>query len=167
MEGERKRVWARECIRYVWIILVHKECTYWGTWLASTSRDIPHLYTCIRTELCIATYIYNSCMRDQSPSSSHPSTANEAWNTSWSKHIPRSVWLCITSFFSWFIYLIAALWCFSTRTCLMAYHCGCEPGLTGQRCEMEINECQSNPCQNNGTCYVSYVNHMDNTVVTS
>ena len=32
---------------------------------------------------------------------------------------------------------------------------------------MEINECQSNPCQNNGTCYVSYVNHMDNAVVTS
>lgn len=28
----------------------------------------------------------------------------------------------------------------------------CMPGYTGQNCEMEINECQSHPCQNGGSC---------------
>ena len=35
------------------------------------------------------------------------------------------------------------------------YHCDCAPGWTGDRCGTEIDECSSNPCQNNGTCFVS------------
>ena len=35
------------------------------------------------------------------------------------------------------------------------YQCDCAPGWTGDRCETEIDECSSNPCQNNGTCFVS------------
>ena len=32
------------------------------------------------------------------------------------------------------------------------------PGYTGENCEMEINECQSHPCQNGGTC-IDLVGH--------
>ena len=34
----------------------------------------------------------------------------------------------------------------------------CMPGYTGQNCEIEINECQSHPCQNGGTC-IDLVGH--------
>lgn len=30
--------------------------------------------------------------------------------------------------------------------------CKCMPGYTGRYCEIDINECASAPCQNNGTC---------------
>lgn len=32
------------------------------------------------------------------------------------------------------------------------YHCICPRGFTGKNCEIETNECESNPCQNGGRC---------------
>ncbi|XP_061385876.1 delta and Notch-like epidermal growth factor-related receptor [Danaus plexippus] len=32
------------------------------------------------------------------------------------------------------------------------YRCFCEPGYTGDRCELEYNECESSPCGNGGSC---------------
>lgn len=32
------------------------------------------------------------------------------------------------------------------------YHCLCPRGFTGKNCEIESNECESNPCQNGGRC---------------
>lgn len=31
--------------------------------------------------------------------------------------------------------------------------CSCRAGFTGQRCEININDCSSNPCANGGTCH--------------
>jgi hypothetical protein len=30
--------------------------------------------------------------------------------------------------------------------------CYCNPGYEGDRCEININECQSDPCRNNAVC---------------
>ena len=32
------------------------------------------------------------------------------------------------------------------------FRCDCPPGITGRRCEFNINECQSSPCKNEATC---------------
>ena len=32
------------------------------------------------------------------------------------------------------------------------FSCNCEAGWTGQRCDVDIDECASQPCQNNATC---------------
>lgn len=31
--------------------------------------------------------------------------------------------------------------------------CQCSLGFTGHLCEIQVNECESNPCQNNGQCH--------------
>lgn len=33
------------------------------------------------------------------------------------------------------------------------FNCACLPGFTGALCEVEINECASNPCQHGATCH--------------
>lgn len=36
-----------------------------------------------------------------------------------------------------------------------SYTCTCRPGYTGVDCELELSECDSNPCRNGGSCKVS------------
>lgn len=48
--------------------------------------------------------------------------------------------------------------CQNAGTCVDArnsagYQCQCAEGYTGQLCEININECASNPCFNGGTCF--------------
>lgn len=33
-----------------------------------------------------------------------------------------------------------------------SYTCTCRPGYTGVDCELELSECDSNPCRNGGSC---------------
>ena len=35
------------------------------------------------------------------------------------------------------------------------YTCACEPGYYGQSCETNVNECNTHPCVNGGSCIVS------------
>ncbi|PIN95737.1 hypothetical protein AB205_0128190 [Aquarana catesbeiana] len=39
-----------------------------------------------------------------------------------------------------------------TNTGQGSYSCNCRPGFTGTNCEIESNECASNPCRNGGSC---------------
>lgn len=41
---------------------------------------------------------------------------------------------------------------FISNLSICRYLCACERGWEGKNCEREKNECQSNPCQNGGTC---------------
>lgn len=36
--------------------------------------------------------------------------------------------------------------------------CTCDPGFTGSRCDININECSTDPCLNGGSCF-DYINH--------
>ena len=33
------------------------------------------------------------------------------------------------------------------------FECVCSPGFTGRYCEININECETKPCENGGTCF--------------
>ena len=33
-----------------------------------------------------------------------------------------------------------------------SFRCDCPPGIMGRRCETDVNECESDPCQNEATC---------------
>ena len=39
------------------------------------------------------------------------------------------------------------------------YVCACASGFSGQSCETNIDDCESNPCQNGGACMVSTTHH--------
>lgn len=49
--------------------------------------------------------------------------------------------------------------CVNGATCMNtgqgSYTCTCLPGFTGVNCELEMQECDSNPCRNGGVCTVS------------
>jgi len=46
--------------------------------------------------------------------------------------------------------------CQNGATCLVdilaGYICQCPPGYSGKKCEINVDECASNPCTNSGTC---------------
>ncbi|XP_062412438.1 protein crumbs homolog 1 [Sardina pilchardus] len=43
--------------------------------------------------------------------------------------------------------------CFNGGNCSeLELSCDCRPGFTGHRCELELDECKSNPCLNGGYC---------------
>ena len=35
-----------------------------------------------------------------------------------------------------------------------SYLCSCQFGFTGDRCQLELEKCDSNPCQNDALCFV-------------
>ena len=41
---------------------------------------------------------------------------------------------------------------FSLQNRIAGYTCSCVAGYTGTDCSVDINECDSSPCQNEGTC---------------
>lgn len=49
--------------------------------------------------------------------------------------------------------------CANGATCMNtgqgSYTCACLPGFTGLNCDLEVRECDSQPCRNGGHCLVS------------
>ena len=62
----------------------------------------------------------------------------------------RQYWLCV------YRSILIMLLHFVQNT-FGSFTCGCAPGFTGPRCDGEIDECASDPCQNGANCYVSAV----------
>lgn len=51
--------------------------------------------------------------------------------------------------------LFVSVWywqCFPSQDAVNDYRCECVAGFTGRNCEVNIDECQTAPCENNGTC---------------
>ncbi len=46
----------------------------------------------------------------------------------------------------------------STHLLYIYIFSSCYAGYAGTNCEIDINECQSQPCQNNGVCITPYPN---------
>ena len=46
--------------------------------------------------------------------------------------------------------------CFRCIDAINSFRCLCLPGYTDEHCATEINECESNPCHNGGTCIDLY-----------
>ena len=42
------------------------------------------------------------------------------------------------------------------------FQCQCKPGYTGSKCEVNINDCEENPCKNNATCHDKVIFYEDN-----
>ena len=36
-----------------------------------------------------------------------------------------------------------------------SFHCSCAEGYEGDRCEINTNDCDPDPCENGGTCQVN------------
>ena len=46
--------------------------------------------------------------------------------------------------------------CLNGGTCINnagSYTCRCAPGWTGEKCQIDINECLNNPCLFGGSCF--------------
>ena len=37
--------------------------------------------------------------------------------------------------------------------CKHIFQCSCLPGYSGSTCEVDINDCDKNPCRNGATCH--------------
>ena len=74
---------------------------------------------------------------------------NKMWTISdrhdWKHYLPFSFEL-----FSVYISVYLKTWFFQNLG--SSFICGCFAGYTGSRCEQEIDECDSNPCQNGASC---------------
>ena len=53
------------------------------------------------------------------------------------------------------VYIITMSWFHSMQDVVGRFECECEAGWTGDRCQVDIDECIPSPCQNGGSCYVS------------
>lgn len=51
--------------------------------------------------------------------------------------------------------MLVLMW-FHVQDLVGGYECGCEAGWTGDRCQVDIDDCASSPCQNGADCYVSH-----------
>ena len=47
------------------------------------------------------------------------------------------------------------------------YVCNCHVGYTGINCDIDINECDAEPCHNNGTCIVRTLRQRERNAVTN
>lgn len=76
--------------------------------------------------------------------------------------LPECVKQVSTESYSLFLsepYILSArlLLYFVTQDGIAQYTCSCQPGWEGTKCDAEIDECNSDPCQNGGTCTVGSV----------